>query len=163
MKYGVLFTVISTVLTGCMQYITPKPVVNVYYIQDENRTNHPIVKTKGKSISVGTAKKDEALKSNKIQLYFVYREKCPACEQLKEIMRRDDIEKILEKDFEVIRIHIRDKYTLPKAWMRPFRTPTVYFLSSKQEELIPSIHNMNARRFKDKLLEALEERDKSIR
>lgn len=147
------------VFSGCMEYISPKPTVNVYYMQDTNQSNYPVVEAKSRRISISTANKVKPSPSNKIPLYFVYREGCPACEQLTEVMHRADIRAILERDFEVVRVNIRDKYALPKVWMRPFRTPTVYFLNKKQEELISSIHNMSARRFKATLLEAIEARD----
>jgi len=146
-------------LSGCMEYLTPKPTINVYYLQDANQSNYPIVKATNSHISVSTANKVKATPSRKIQLYFVYREGCPACEQLTGVMHRADIAAILDRDFEITRVNIRDKDALPKIWMRPFRTPTVYFLNKKQEELISSIHNMSARRFKTTLLEAIEARD----
>jgi len=146
-------------LSGCMEYLTPKPVVNVYYVQDTNQSNHPVVKTEDGHIAVTTADKVKKTPSKKVQLYFVYREKCPACEQLKQVMRRSDIAAILDKDFEITRVNIRDKSALPKVWMRPFRTPTLYYLDGRQEELISSTHNMSARRFRATLLEAIEARD----
>lgn len=154
-----LWLITPWLLSGCMEYLSPKPTVNVYYVQDANQSNYPIVKETNGHISVSTANKVKATPSSKIQLYFVYREGCPACEQLTQVMHRGDITAILDRDFEITRVHIRDKDALPKVWMRPFRTPTVYFLDKKQEELISSIHNMSARRFKATLLEAIEARD----
>ena len=146
-------------LSGCMEYFSPKPTINVYYIQDENKTNYPRVKTQGEHVSISTKPETAITNSKKIQLYFVYKEGCPACDQMKQHMRRDDIEAILDKDFEVTRVNIRDKGALPKVWMRPFRAPTLYFLDQKQEELISSIHNISARRFKATLKEAIEARE----
>ncbi len=153
--YLALFTVL--LLSGCMEYLAPKPTVNVYYIQDNNKSNYPRVKTQGEHVSISS--RPEKSISKKIQLYFVYKDGCPACEQMKQTMRRDDIEVILDRDFEVTRVNIRDKAALPKVWMRPMRSPTLYFLDQKQEELISSIHNMSAHRFKETLKEAIEARD----
>jgi thioredoxin-related protein len=146
-------------LSGCVEYFAPKPTINVYYIQDENRTNYPRVKTQGEHVSISTKPEASITNSKKIQLYFVYKEGCPACEQMKQLMRRDDIETILDRDFEITRVNIRDKDALPKVWMRPFRAPTFYFLDQKQEELISSIHNMSAERFLTTLKEAVQARD----
>ena len=147
-------------LSGCMDYFTPaKPTINVYYIQDENKTNYPRVKTQGEHVSINTSPTYKEAPSKKIQLYFVYRDNCPACKQLKQVMRRSDIEAILNKDFEITRVNIRDKEALPKVWMHPFRTPTLYYMGTNQEELISSTHNMTARRFKATLLEAIQAQD----
>lgn len=147
-------------LSGCTDYFaTPKPTINVYYIQDENRSNQPHVNTQGDHVSINTSPAYKEAPSKKIQLYFVYRDRCPACIQLKQVMKRDDIAAILDKEFEITRVNIRDKGALPKVWMRPFRTPTLYYLDKDKKELISSTHNMSARRFKATLLEAIEARD----
>ena len=158
MKNNLLILAILLLASGCSSPFV-KPVVNVYYIQDANQSNQPTVKTQGRSVSISSRPEAAKNTSRKIQLYFVYRDGCPACEQMKQLMRRDDIEAILEKDFEITRVNIRDKEALPKVWMRPMRSPTLYFLDQKQEELISSIHNMSAHRFKETLKEAIEARD----
>jgi len=158
MRNNLLLSLLLLFVTACTNPFV-KPVVNVYYIQDANQSNQPTVKTQGDSISIRSRPEASKSISNKIQLYFVYKDGCPACEQMKQTMRRNDIEAILDRDFEITRVNIRDKAALPKVWMRPMRSPTLYFLDQKQEELISSIHNMSARRFKETLKEAIEARD----
>ncbi len=158
MRNKLLLSLLRFFVTACTNPLV-KPVVNVYYIQDANQSNQPTVKTQGDSISISSRPEASKSVSHKIQLYFVYKDGCPACEQMKQTMRRDDIEAILDRDFEITRVNIRDKAALPKVWMRPMRSPTLYFLNQKQEELISSIHNMSVRRFKETLKEAIEARD----
>ncbi len=156
MRNSLILILFALLLSGCMDFLTPKPTINVYYVQDQNQSNYPRVKTEGRHVSISTASTYKERPSKKIQLYFVYKEHCPACEQLKQVMRREDIAVLLDKHFEITRVNIRDKEALPKVWMRPFRTPTLYYLDSEQKELISSTHNMSARRFKTTLLEAIE-------
>lgn len=160
MKNRFILTLVTfgIITTGCSQL---KPTININYIQqDLNQSQQPKIQVDENNINISSIPKRVAnVSSNKIKMYFVYKDGCPACDFMKKAMRRDDIEAILDKDFEIIRVNIRDKYMLPKAWMRPFRSPTIYFMDKNQEELISSIHGMSARRFKQTLLEAIEARD----
>jgi len=157
MRNSLILLTTLLLLAGCSTPFT-KPVVNVYYIQEQNSTTQPKIDVHGDRISISTIEKkpDPTPPKAKIKLYFVYESVCPDCTQLQKTMRRDDISTLLDTYFEVERVHIDHRERLPKAWMRPFRAPTIYFLDPQYKELIPSIHGMRAQRFKEKLQEVIE-------
>ena len=84
------------------------------------------------------ALKTSASGKSRIDLYAVYQDGCPACAMLKQSMKDPRVQELLSREFTVYISDISDKESLPKAWMRPVYTPTLYFLDSNQKELISS-------------------------
>jgi len=97
--------------------------------------------------------------NQKIDLYAVYKKGCPACTYMKESMRDPQVQALLAKEFNVHISDIKDKETLPKAWMRPMYAPTFYFLDSNQKELIASINAQSSSQLLATLKSAVEARD----
>ena len=89
----------------------------------------------------------------KIELYMIYKDRCPSCASMKIHMSRGKVKELLQKYFTIKMIDIRDKNALPKIWMRTHTAPTIYFLDSAKNELVSSIHGVSY----DTLLATLKE------
>ena len=89
----------------------------------------------------------------KIELYMIYKDRCPSCISMKSHMSRGEAKELLQKHFTIKMINIRDKNALPKIWMRTHTAPTLYFLDSAKNELVTSIHGVSY----DTLLATLKE------
>ena len=98
--------------------------------------------------------------AKKIDLYAVYQDGCPACAMMKQSMKSTRVQDLLSKEFTVHIYDISQKESLPKVWMRPTYTPTLYFLDSNQKELISSTDRaMSPDRLLATLRSAVEARD----
>lgn len=95
----------------------------------------------------------------KIDLYAVYKNGCEACVFMKKSMQDPQVQALLTKEFNVHISDIKDKDSLPKAWMRPAYSPTFYFLDSNQKELISSINAQSPSQLLATLKSAVEARD----
>ncbi|MDD5406077.1 MAG: hypothetical protein PHE73_03940 [Sulfurovaceae bacterium] len=94
--------------------------------------------------------------SGKINILFVTQDGCGACKHVKSIMQRTEIKTILSKKFNVIFVDISEVGKLPKGLETPYGTPTLYFIDSKNEQLIdPMIGGKDEANFKDTLNEAI--------
>ena len=89
----------------------------------------------------------------KIELYMIYKDRCPSCISMKAHMSRGEAKELLQKHFNIKMINIRDKNALPKIWMRTHTAPTLYFIDSAKSELVSSIHGVSY----DTLLATLKE------
>jgi len=159
MRNSFLLLVSLFLLTACNTPFS-KPVVNIYYIQEGNSSVKPKVNVRGNEIRISTIKKQPTQQAHKkINMYFVYKPFCPACENMKQHMQSPKIAALLKKEFKVTMVNIREKDSLPKIWMRPTIAPSIFFLDSNKKELISGIHNMSYRRFLQTLQEAVEARD----
>lgn len=103
--------------------------------------------------------KTDIVTSQKIDIYAVYQDGCPACTMMKTSMRDPRVQSLLSSEFTVHTYDIRDKESLPKVWMRPVYTPTLYFLDRNQKELISSINAQTADQLLLTLNSAIEARD----
>ena len=92
---------------------------------------------------------------NKIQLYMIYKDRCPSCISMKAHMSRGEVKELLQKHFTIKMINIRDKNALPKIWMRTHTAPTLYFLNSNKSELVSSIHGVSYNTLLSTLKEAI--------
>jgi len=62
---------------------------------------------------------------------------------MKKHIKSPEIATLIKKHYIVKMVNIRDKATLPKVWMRPFVSPTLYFVDKNKEELVSSIHGVS--------------------
>lgn len=97
--------------------------------------------------------------NNKIRMYVVYKHGCYACESMQRHMQTPEIRQLLEREFIVKRVNIRNKSSLPHAWMKPYSAPTIYFLDKDRKEIISSINSMSSSRFLQTLKKAVAVRD----
>jgi len=110
--------------------------------------------------STSPALKMSASGKSRIDLYAIYQDGCPACAMMKQSMKDPRVQELLSREFTVHISDISDKESLPKAWMRPVYTPTLYFLDSNQKELISSTDKaMSPDRLLMTLKSAVEARD----
>ncbi|MDY0195142.1 MAG: thioredoxin family protein [Sulfurovaceae bacterium] len=108
------------------------------------------------AVSENMSSKDIKTVSGKINMIFVTQHGCGACERLKTVMQREAIKTLLASKFNVIFIDISKAGELPKGLEEPFGTPTVYFIDSKNEQLIgPMIGGKDETNFKEVLEEAI--------
>ncbi len=158
MRNNLLLLLSLLLWTACSTPFS-KPVVNIYYIQEANSTAKPKVKVKENHIEINPVEKKRPKTDQKINMYFVYKPFCPACEQMKRYMQTPEIAALLNKEFTVHMVNIREKDTLPKIWMRPTIAPSIFFLDQHNEELISGIHSMGKERFLETLKEAVKARN----
>ena len=108
---------------------------------------------------VSSSKSEVKIGNNKIRMYVIYKHGCYACESMQRHMQTPEIRQLLEREFIVKRVNIRNKSSLPHAWMRPYSAPTIYFLDKDRKEIISSINSMSSSRFLHTLQEAVAARD----
>ena len=107
----------------------------------------------------GSPTSEVKIGNNKIRMYVVYKHGCYACESMQRHMQTPEIRQLLEREFIIKRVNIRNKSSLPHAWMRPYSAPTIYFLDKDRKEIISSINSMSSSRFLQTLQEAVAVRD----
>ena len=78
-------------------------------------------------------------KQYKVNMYFISQGGCGACEKVNAYMQKPEIKVWLEKEFIVTEVDINFKEELPFAWMKPFATPTLYFLEPNGEEVVDAV------------------------
>jgi thioredoxin-related protein len=99
-------------------------------------------------------------KKFKLNFILVTQVGCGACEKVKEYMQEEDLKAFIDKDFVVQEVDINFKEELPFPWMKPFATPTLYFLDDKNEEVIDTVvARLTKKQLIDKMKEALDMRD----
>jgi thioredoxin-related protein len=111
-----------------------------------------------KNTSVSETASSQTIKtvSGKINILFVTQNGCGACEYVKAIMQKNEIKSILANKFNVVFIDISKAGELTKNLETPYGTPTLYFVDSKNEQLIdPMIGGKDESNFKDVLSEAI--------
>ena len=92
--------------------------------------------------------------NNKVVMYIIKRDGCPACIYQQKIIKLPDINNIIKSSFKIVYIDFYNQDKLPYLWMHTKSTPTVHFLDKKGNKLIDSINSVNKNTFKAKLLEA---------
>ena len=102
----------------------------------------------------------QSLPKNKVILYIIKRDGCPACEYQKRVLRVKEVKELLDNYCKVFYIDVNEQEKLPKEWMHTNKTPTVHFVDSDLNRLIPSIGSVYPYEFRDAILEAKEELDK---
>jgi len=93
---------------------------------------------------------NEVCRANKITLLYIDSPDCPYCRELDKLFLKPEPAKLLEKYFIIKREKLDDNLELPKGAPKPYGTPTVYFLNSKDEMLSPP---MRGRKTEEELLE----------
>jgi len=102
-----------------------------------------------------TPTKPTFAKGDKIKIYYVHRDGCPACSYMDEVLKDKEIQSIIKANFNLITVDYRaQNSTLPKKSMITFKTPTLYFLDSSNKEIRSPIHALDKIEFK-KLLNSL--------
>jgi thioredoxin-related protein len=97
----------------------------------------------------------------KIDIWFVHRRGCLACKQMKARLVNPQVAKILRRSFRVHMVDAREQELLPDSSLRTRVYPTLYFLDSRGDEIVKSIHNITTLAFW-KLLKRAEDR-RSVR
>jgi hypothetical protein len=95
-----------------------------------------------------------------IDLWFVHRNGCKACRQMKVRMENPSVAKVLKRSYRIRMLNARDLDQLPSQLPRTHLTPTLYFVDSHGRELIPLIHNITTLDFWKLLKKAEDLRDK---
>ena len=106
----------------------------------------------GCSNSAGV-KRDSFAKDDRVTIYYVHRDDCPACAYMDRVIQRKDIKSILKKDFKLIKVDFKDQKILPDSSMVTNKTPTLYFIKDNKQVREP-IHALNPDAFK-KILNSL--------
>ena len=81
----------------------------------------------------------------KIDLWFIYRNGCPACAQMEAKLRQPTITTILQRSYHIHRVERMEQDTLPKLSMHTHTFPTLIFLDPKGEEIVDRIHNVSVK------------------
>ncbi len=102
----------------------------------------------------------QELPKNKVILYIIKRDGCPACEYQKRVLKVKEVKELLDNYCKVVYINVNGQEKLPKEWMHTNKTPTVHFVDSNLNRLIPSIGSVYPYEFRDAILEAKKVLDK---
>ncbi len=89
----------------------------------------------------------------KIDLWFIYRNGCPACAQMEAKLRQPAIAAILQRSYRIHRIERMEQDKLPKLSMHTHRFPTLIFLDPKGGEIVDRIHNVSVQELRRVLRE----------
>ena len=81
----------------------------------------------------------------KIDLWFIYRNGCPACMQMEAKLRQPNIVAILKRSYRIHRVERSNQDTLPKLFMHTHTFPTLYFLDAQGEAIVDPIHNVSSK------------------
>jgi len=95
--------------------------------------------------------------SSKVIIYDIKRKGCPACIYQKKVFKVPEIKELLDNYCKVIYVDINEQEKLPKEWMKTHKTPTVHFVDSNNNKLIPSIGSVYPYEFRDAILKAVKE------
>ena len=95
-----------------------------------------------------------------IDLWFVYRDGCPACAQMKARLENPSVAKVLKRSYRIHMLNSRDLDQLPSQLPRTHLTPTLYFVDSHGKQLVSPIHNITTLEFWKTLKRAEDIRDK---
>jgi len=102
----------------------------------------------------------QELPKNKVILYIIKRDGCPACEYQKRVLKVKEVKELLDNYCKVVYIDVNEQEKLPREWMHTNKTPTVHFVDSNLNRLIPSIGSVYPYEFRDAILKAKKELDK---
>ncbi len=108
-------------------------------------------------IAIGCATSTPNLKNlpkDKVIIYDIVRDGCPACEYQKRVLKVKEVKEALDKYCILIKIPVNEQDKLPKEWMVTNITPTVHFVDSNFNRLIPSIHSVQPYQFLDAINQA---------
>ena len=94
-----------------------------------------------------------------IDLWFVYRDGCPACRQMKGRLENPSVAKVLKRSYRIHMVNSRKQDQLPSRLPRAHRFPTLYFVDAHGRQLVPSIHNITTLDFWKTLKRAEDIRD----
>ena len=94
------------------------------------------------------------LPKDKVIIYDIVRDGCPACEYQKRVLKVKEVKEALDKYCILIKVPINEQNRLPREWMITNITPTVHFVDSNFNKLIPSIHSVQPYQFLDAILRA---------
>ena len=89
----------------------------------------------------------------KIDLWFIYRNGCPACAQMEAKLRQPTIAAILKRSYRFHRVERMEQDKLPKLSMHTHTFPTLIFLDAKGEEIVDRIHNVSVKELRRVLRE----------
>ena len=95
----------------------------------------------------------------KIDLWFIYRNGCPACAQMEAKLRQPNIAAILKRSYRIHRVERSEQDTLPKLSMHTHMFPTLIFLDPTSKKIIKRIHNVPSQELLRVLREELEIRN----
>ncbi len=95
------------------------------------------------------------LPKNKVIIFDIKRKGCPACAYQERVFRVKEVKELLDKYCKVIYVDVYNQDILPKEWMHSNATPTVHFVDSNFNKLIPSINSVQPYEFRDAILEAV--------
>ena len=90
----------------------------------------------------------------KIDLWFIYRNGCPACTQMEAKLRQPDVATILKRSYRIHRVERAHQRDLPKLSMHTHTFPTLYFLDTQGEAIVDPIHNVSSQELLRVLREA---------
>jgi hypothetical protein len=82
-----------------------------------------------------------------INLWFVYRNGCPACAQMKARLDNPSVAKVLHRAYAVHMVGSHDQDQLPSQLPKAHKFPTLYFVDAKGKQLVPPIHNTTTLEF----------------
>ncbi len=108
---------------------------------------------------LGTLAMAMAKPAEPIDLWFVYRNGCPACRQMKARLENPSVAKVLKRSYRLHMLNSRDLDRLPSQLPRTHLTPTLYFVDSHGRQLVPYIHNITTLAFWKTLKRAEDIRD----
>ena len=89
-----------------------------------------------------------------IDLWFIYRNGCPACAQMEVKLRQPAIAAILKRSYRVHRVERSKQDTLPKLSMHTHTFPTLIFVDT-HGKVLKRIHNVSSGELLRVLREAL--------
>jgi len=104
-----------------------------------------------------TAEGSPTLQNDKIQMIIISQAGCRGCERIEEYLGYKKFKDLIATHFTVTKLHISEANKLPKGLEEPFGTPTIYFLNSKNQQIIePMVGGKSEENFMDVLLEVIE-------
>ena len=102
-------------------------------------------------------KKESISNDDKITIYFVHRDGCPACIYMDKVLETPEVKSALSKGYRVVVVDINHQDRLPKRSMITGVTPTFYFVDSNGYEVAKPAHTLTVNEFLAKLKEIKED------
>ena len=108
---------------------------------------------------LGTMAMATAKPAEPIDLWFVYRNGCKACRQMKARLENPSVAKVLKRSYRLHMVDVHQQNKLPSRLPRTHTVPTLYFVDAHGRQIIRPIHNITTLAFWKTLKRAEDIRD----
>jgi hypothetical protein len=100
-----------------------------------------------------------SLNNQKIKIYYIHRDNCPACAYMDRVLQNSEVKSIINRDFKVIVVDINHQDMLPDSSMITGVTPTFYYLNNNNKQIAKPSHTLTVKELINKLNEVKKARE----